>query len=69
MTYKEFIAWCHERACDGLWGIQTAMFCLSVITTMKSVPFWQRKKLWLKIKDNVEVVVSIANDKIKELKE
>lgn len=69
MTYKEFIAWCHERACDGCWSIEIATVCLNVITTVKSVPFWQRKKLWLKIKDNVEAVVSIANDKIKELKE
>lgn len=65
MTYKEFTAWCNERACDGCWGTETAKVCLGVIDIIKSAPFWRRKKLWLVIKDDVEVVVSITNDKLR----
>lgn len=33
MTFKEFDAWCYERACDGHWSFGTFRFCLDVIKT------------------------------------
>lgn len=63
MTYKEFIAWCNERACDGCWDMETAIHCLNIITVMKSVPFWRRKKLWIAIKNDIEIDVYSTNEK------
>lgn len=63
MKYKEFVDWCNERACDGCWDMETATLCLNVITTMKSVPFWRRKKLWTAIKNDLEIDVYSTNEK------
>lgn len=65
MTYKEFIAWCNERACDGCWDMETAIHCLNIITVMKSVPFWRRKKLWIAIKNDIEIDVYSTNEKFR----
>ena len=66
MTYKEFQAWCNERACDGCWGMQEAMLCIEVMKVINKLPFWKRKKVWNEIKDDMEqnVIVPI-NEKIK----
>lgn len=39
MKYKEFVRWCNERACDGCWGLNTAMICINIINNMTSIPF------------------------------
>lgn len=66
MKYKEFVAWCNERACDGCWNIETAINCFKTIDFINSVPFWKRKMIWEKLKNKVEIVVSITNILIKE---
>ena len=69
MTYKEFVSWCNERACDGYWSSSTAIYCIEVMTTIDALPFWKRKKEWLKVKDTIETdVVSVINTKIQALK-
>lgn len=69
MTYKEFVSWCNDRACDGCWGMATAVYCIEVINNINSLPFWKRKKAWLKVKDTIETdVVSVINAKIQALK-
>lgn len=69
MTYKEFVSWCNERACDGCWGSSTAIYCIEVMTTIDALPFWKRKKEWLKVKDTIETdIVPVINTKIQALK-
>lgn len=64
MTYKQFIQWCNNRACDGRWSINAFIVCKSIIKNIEHLPFWKRKKEWLKIKDEVEKdIVSVTNKK------
>lgn len=68
MKYKEFVNWCNDRACDGCWSANTAIYCIKVMDKINSMPFWKRKKEWLKVKDEIERdVVSVINAKIQEL--
>lgn len=46
MTFKQFVQWYNERACDGYWGIYTALQCIEVMKDVKSQPLWQREKYW-----------------------
>ena len=71
MTYKEYLAWCNERACDGCWSLQVAIVCSDIANRLYKVPFWKRKKEWLKIKDEIDIekVVAAINEKIKSMKE
>ena len=69
MTYKDFVSWCNERAHDGCWSMRTAIYCIEVINKINALPFWKRKKEWLKVKDTIETdVVSVINAKIQALK-
>ena len=69
MTYKEFVSWCNERSRDGCWSMGTAIYCIEVMKKINSLPFWKRKKEWLKVKDTIETdVFSIINEKIQVLK-
>lgn len=49
MTYKEFLEYCNDRACDGRWGFDEAVTCLSVIDEInaikvKTLGFTRKKK-------------------------
>lgn len=69
MKYKKFVAWCNQRACDGCWGMLTAMACIDLIGKMRKVPFWKREKIW-KEKYEKQVLDEIINpieEKMKEL--
>lgn len=69
MKFKEFEAWCNERACDGCWGMLTAMVCIDLIGKMRNVSFWKREKVW-KEKYEKQVTDEIINpieEKMKEL--
>ena len=69
MKYKEFVAWCNQRACDGCWSMGTAIYCIKIMRNIDRLPFWKRQKEWLKIKDIVEAeVVSVIDAKIKAWK-
>ena len=68
MTYKEFLQWCNDRACDGCWGMLTAMVCIDIIEQMKSTPFWKRKKKWKEYEQKVVTeLVNPTNEKIREI--
>ena len=68
MKYKEFVAWCNQRACDGCWSMGTALYCIGIMRKIDSLPFWKREKEWRKIKDEVEKnVVSVIETKIKQV--
>lgn len=67
MTYKQFRAWCNDRACDGQWGINTAMACISIMDSVESVKapgfhlFRKRanneakEKMWQKLNSEWEI--------------
>lgn len=68
MTFKEFVIWCNERACDGCWGMNEAMICIAIMSEIKNKPFWKRKKEWKKFEDEVVTkIVNPINKKIEEL--
>ena len=69
MSFKQFISWCNERACDGYWGMITAIACMDIYHKIKALPFWKREKVW---RDNYEQqvlneIVNPINAKIAEL--
>ncbi|MGL5718073.1 MAG: hypothetical protein ACRCX2_34030 [Paraclostridium sp.] len=37
MTYKEFISYCNDRACDGRWGRNEASNCIAIIDIISSI--------------------------------
>lgn len=45
MTFKEFTAWCNERACDGRWGMVEAMVCIDLMAEIRKLSFWKREKI------------------------
>ena len=44
MTFKQFNQWCNERACDGCWGMNDAIFCIELMDTMKKFRFGKETK-------------------------
>lgn len=69
MTFKQFDAWCNERACDGCWGMLTAMACIDLTRKMRKVPFWKREKVWREKyeKQVLDEIVNPIEEKIKEV--
>ena len=71
MKFKEFVNWCNDRACDGCWSMNTALFCIGTIDRARKKPFWKREKEWQRINreecDVIKDVVSVINAKIKEV--
>lgn len=51
MTYKEFYEYCNDRACDGRWSFEEAVFCLSIIDRIKII---QVKFLGITLKKRTE---------------
>lgn len=65
MTYKEFVSWCNDRACDGRWGFRKAKACCEIISIVQSAPFWKRKKVWQAYEpDVVKKIVNPTNELI-----
>lgn len=60
MSFKEFVRWCNERACDGCWGLSEAITCVGIMHEVKEKPFWKREKYW-KEKFEGYVLNSIVN--------
>jgi hypothetical protein len=70
MTFKEFDEWCNERACDGCWGMVTALVCIDILENVKKVPFWKRRKYWESEYEKrvLDEIVNPIEKKIEELK-
>ena len=67
MKYKEFVAWCNDRAADGCWDYITAVVCIRIMDCINNLPFWKREKERQKINDVVERdVVAVIEEKMKE---
>lgn len=68
MTFKQFKLWCNDRACDGLWGYNDAIYCIDLIQTMMKIPWWKRERVWKKIELQVlATVVTPINQKRQEM--
>lgn len=69
MTFKEFEAWCNQRACDGCWGMLDAMVCIDIIGKVRKQRFWKREKFWQEeyATDVMEQIVNPIEKKIAEL--
>ena len=69
MTFKQFVQWCNERACDGCWGMLEAMQCIEVMRDVRQYPFWKREKMWKHhhMRAFVEEIVEKTNQKIREV--
>lgn len=37
MTYKEFLDFCNDRACDGQWGMLEAMSCIKIVEEINAI--------------------------------
>ena len=70
MTFKQFMAWCNERACDGCWSFDVVTFCIEIIRDVKKQPFWRRERHWKILNEMFDIenkVVNHINAKIEEL--
>ena len=68
MTFKEFAEWCNDSACDGRLGMIEAMTCIDIISNIRKLPFWKRKKAWIEKEQQVlDEIVNPINRKIKEM--
>ena len=63
MTFKQFKAWCNNRAADGCWSMRTTMLCIGIITRIDEFHFWEREKVWKRFEKEVLefVIVPIDN--------
>ena len=65
MKFKEFSDWCNQRACDGCWSMNTAIYCIGICETSNNLPLWKRNKVWKEkyeeevVRDRVEVIKKI----------
>ena len=68
MKYKEFSDWCNQRACDGCWSMDTAIYCIDLCSYINSFSPWKREKLWKKDYETFVVtnIVDVINEKIKK---
>ena len=48
MTFKEFMKWCNDRACDGAWNLREVMEVLDIISDVRKKLPWRREKYWKK---------------------
>ena len=69
MTYKEFNDWCNQRACDGCWGMNTAIYCIGVCETINNLPFWKRNKVWKSEYEDeiINNIITPIENKMKEV--
>lgn len=70
MTYKQFVQWCNERACDGRWGFITVIQCINALKEVNQSPWWKREKVWQKVNMEhriVENYVQPTNRRIEEV--
>lgn len=68
MKYRKFENWCNERAQDGCWGMKEAIICIGIIEDINNTPFWERKKKWKELENEVvSTIVEPINKKIKEV--
>lgn len=68
MTFKEFMEWCNDRACDGFWSRREVLDILDDVR--KKLP-WRREKYWKKRYESrvTQQIVIPINKRIEEFYE
>ena len=46
MTFKEFMVWCNDRACNGVWNLIEVATVIDIIDDIKKKRPWRREKYW-----------------------
>lgn len=71
MTFKEFIAWCNDRACDGTWNLIEAMVAIDIVEDVRKNRPWRREKYWKKRYEShvMQQIVMPINKRIEEFYE
>ena len=66
MKFKEFSEWCNYRACDGAWGMDTAIICMNIGTEIASLPKHKQEKAFQKAIEgsNIVEVINKINERI-----
>ena len=68
MTFKQFMAWCSDRACDGLWSLREVMEVLDIVSDVMKTRPWRREKYWKKYYESrvMQQIVIPINKRIEE---
>ena len=71
MTFKEFMVWCNDRACDGLWSLREVMEVLDIVSDVMKTRPWRREKYWKKRYESrvMQQIVIPLNKRIEEFYE
>ena len=71
MKFKEFIAWCHDRACDGFWSRREVLEVLDILDDVRKKLPWRREKYWKKKHESrvMQRIVIPTNKRIEEFYE
>ena len=68
MTFKEFIAWGNDRACDGAWNLIEVMVVVDIVEDVRKRLPWRQEKYWKKRYESrvMQQIVIPINKRIKE---
>lgn len=68
MTFKEFMEWCNNRACDGVWNLREVMEVVDVISDVRKKLPWRQEKYWKKRYESrvMQQIVIPTNKRIEE---
>lgn len=73
MTYKEFVKWCNDRACDGCWGSFEARSCINFIYDIEDnckgiFKTRKKEKMFHELyEETANTIVNATNKRIEEL--
>lgn len=68
MTFKEFMEWCNDRACDGTWNLREVTAVVDVVNDVTKKCRWRREKYWKKRYESrvMQQIVIPINKRIEE---
>ena len=69
MTFKEFMEWCNDRACDGVWNLREFMEVVDIVADVMKKRPWRREKYWKKQYEScvMQQIVIPINKRIEEI--
>lgn len=68
MTFKEFVEWCNDRACDGTWNLREVMVVVDIIEDVRKKLPWRQEKYWKRRYESrvMQRIVIPTNERIEE---
>jgi hypothetical protein len=68
MSFAEFKDWCNQRAADGCWSLNTAVFCLDLMRHIQKMRPWNKERAWKRFeKEIIDGIVTPIEDKMSAL--